>query len=99
VEFLLPLPLSYSQKKIGVSRKGIGNLNGFEYCYLNGPKVPYFSTYPPLSIKVTYMGTTVGGASGASRGSNVSRGQAGKAGQQEAIQQPASALRGVDASR
>jgi hypothetical protein len=38
---LLPqLPLSKS-KKIGEPRKKIINLNGFEYRYLNGLKVPH----------------------------------------------------------
>jgi hypothetical protein len=38
--------------------KEIRNLNGFEYRYLNGTKVSYNSTYPPLSIKVISMGMT-----------------------------------------
>jgi hypothetical protein len=46
------------RKKIGKHRKEIGNLNGFEYRYLNGLKVPYYSTYPPLFIKVISMGMT-----------------------------------------
>jgi hypothetical protein len=58
VAFLLPLPLSYLKKKIGKPRKEIENLNGFEYRYLNGLKVPYYSTYLPLSIKVISMGMT-----------------------------------------
>ncbi len=53
---MLPLPLSYPKKKIGKPGKGIGNLNGFEYRYLNGHKVTNYSTYPPLSIKVISMG-------------------------------------------
>jgi hypothetical protein len=40
------------RKKIGEPRKKIRNLNGFEYRYLNGLKVPYYCRYPPLSRKV-----------------------------------------------
>jgi hypothetical protein len=46
------------RKKIGKPRKEIRNLNGFEYKHLNGLKVPYYSTYPSLSRKVTSMGMT-----------------------------------------
>jgi hypothetical protein len=41
----------------------------------------------------------VGGGGCMLRGSNVQRGQAAEVGQQEAMQQPASVLRGVGASR
>ncbi len=50
--------LAILRKKIGKPREEIGNPNGFEYRYLNGLKVPYYSTYPLLSIKVTSMGMT-----------------------------------------
>jgi hypothetical protein len=56
--FCYPSLLAILRKKIGKPRKEIGNLNGFEYRYLSGPKVPYFSAYPPISIKVISMGTT-----------------------------------------
>jgi hypothetical protein len=46
------------RKKKGEPRKEIVNLNGFEHRYFNGLKVPYYSTYPPLSIKVISMGMT-----------------------------------------
>jgi hypothetical protein len=37
------LPLSFSEeKKLGKPKEEIGNLNGFEYMYLSGLKVPYF---------------------------------------------------------
>jgi hypothetical protein len=42
--------LAILRTKIDKPKKEIGNLNGFEYRYLNGLKMPYFSTYPPLSI-------------------------------------------------
>jgi hypothetical protein len=42
-----------------VPRKEIKNLNGFEYWYLSGLKVPYYSVYPPLSIKDILMGMTL----------------------------------------
>jgi hypothetical protein len=59
VAFLLPHSLlAIPRKKIGKPWKDIVNLNGFEYMYLNGLKIPYFSTYPPLSTKVISMGTT-----------------------------------------
>ena len=32
----------FSEGKLGESKKEIGNLNGFEYMYLSGLKVPYF---------------------------------------------------------
>ncbi len=51
--------LAILAKKIGKHRKEIRNLNGFEYnTYLNGLKVPYYSTYPPLSMRVISMGIT-----------------------------------------
>jgi hypothetical protein len=50
--------LAILRKKIGKPGKEIGNLNGFEYRYLNGLKVPYYSTYPPLSMKVISMSMT-----------------------------------------
>ncbi len=52
--------LAIIRKKIGELRKEIRNLNGFKYRYLNGLKLPYYSTYPPLSIKVTSMCMTQG---------------------------------------
>jgi hypothetical protein len=48
--------LAISRKKIGKSRKEIRNLNGFEYRYISGLNVPYYSAYHPLSIKVISMG-------------------------------------------
>jgi hypothetical protein len=54
--FCYPSLLAILRKKIGKPRKEIGDLNGFEYRYLNGFKVPHYSTYPLLSIKVISMG-------------------------------------------
>jgi hypothetical protein len=37
------LPLSFSEKeKLGKLTEEIGNLNGYDYVYLSGLKVPYF---------------------------------------------------------
>ncbi len=55
---LLPLPLSYPKKENKQPQEEIRNLNGFEYRYLNGRKVPYFCAYPLLSMKVISMGMT-----------------------------------------
>ncbi len=46
--------LAILRQKIGKP----GYLNGFEYRYHNGFMVPYYSTYPPLFIKVISMGMT-----------------------------------------
>jgi hypothetical protein len=52
--------LAILRKKIYKPRKKeIRNLTGFEYRYFNGLNVPYHSTYPPLSRKVTFMGKTL----------------------------------------
>jgi hypothetical protein len=48
---------------MGKPRKENGNLTGFEYRYLNGLKAPFYSAYPPLSIKVISMGTITLGRS------------------------------------
>jgi hypothetical protein len=50
--------LASLRKLIGKPREKIGYLNGFEYRYHNGLKVPYYCKYPPLSRKVTSMGMT-----------------------------------------
>jgi hypothetical protein len=50
--------LAIPAKKIDKPRKEIRKPNGFEYRYLNGLKVPYYSTYPPLSMRVISMGMT-----------------------------------------
>jgi hypothetical protein len=40
---LATLPPSFSEKgKLGKPKEEIRNLNGFEYMYLSGLKVPYF---------------------------------------------------------
>jgi hypothetical protein len=37
------LPLSFSEKEeLGKPKEEIGNLNGYDYMYLNGLKVSYF---------------------------------------------------------
>jgi hypothetical protein len=37
------LPLSFSEKEeLDEPKEEIGNLNGYDYMYLNGLKVPYF---------------------------------------------------------
>jgi hypothetical protein len=37
------LPLSFSEKEeLGEPKEEIGNLNGYDYLYLSGLKVPYF---------------------------------------------------------
>jgi hypothetical protein len=51
--------LAILRKKIGEPKKEIRKLNGFEYRYLNGLNVPYYSSYPLLSIKVISMGMTL----------------------------------------
>jgi hypothetical protein len=45
--------------KLGKPKEDIGNLNGFEYMYLNDFKVPYFLYLSSVSIKVISMGTTL----------------------------------------
>ncbi len=35
------LPLNHPEKDLGKPKEEIGNLNGFEYMYLNGLKAPY----------------------------------------------------------
>jgi hypothetical protein len=42
VAFLLALHLSYPSKENRQAQEGNRNLNGFEYRYLNGLKVPYY---------------------------------------------------------
>ncbi len=40
------LPLSFSEKeKLGEPKEEIGNLNGYDYMYLSGLKVPYFVVF------------------------------------------------------
>jgi hypothetical protein len=41
VALLFSSLLASQRKKLGKPRKNITNLNGFEYRYLNGLKVPY----------------------------------------------------------
>jgi hypothetical protein len=44
---------------LGKPKEEIGNLNGFEYMYLSGLKIPYFLYSSSVSITVISMGMTV----------------------------------------
>ncbi len=48
----------FCKGKLGKPMEEIGNLNGFEYMYLNDLKVPYFLNLSTISIKVISMGMT-----------------------------------------
>jgi hypothetical protein len=49
----------FCEGKLGKPKEEIGNLNGFEYMYLNGLKIPYFLYLSSVSIKVISRGTTL----------------------------------------
>jgi hypothetical protein len=44
----------FSEGKLGKPKEEIGNLNGFEYMYLSGLKVPYFFVLI-LCIHISYF--------------------------------------------
>jgi hypothetical protein len=46
------------RRKIGKPRKEIGNINGFEYMYID-LRVSYFQYFSSISIKIISMGKTL----------------------------------------
>ncbi len=57
-QYILPNAPSqlFWEEKLGEPREKIGNLNGFDYMYLGGLKVPYFLYLSSVSIKVFFHG-------------------------------------------